>query len=121
MQRIRGNVRRYPDGWGEAHPLTGLMYCADCGGKMYVHRVNNVKRIPQYTCAEYSKTPVGTRCPTQHRINADVVLTLVADMLRAIADYSKNDRAEFVRTVQEAQTEQQNGDINRRKARLAAA
>ena len=25
--------------WGEAHPLTGLMYCADCGGKMYVHRI----------------------------------------------------------------------------------
>ena len=37
VQRIRANVRRYPDGWGEAHPLTGLMYCADCGGKMYVH------------------------------------------------------------------------------------
>ena len=31
VQRIRSNVRRYPDGWGEAHPLTGLMYCADCG------------------------------------------------------------------------------------------
>ena len=26
VQRIRSNVRRYPDGWGEAHPLTGLMY-----------------------------------------------------------------------------------------------
>lgn len=37
VQRIRSNVRRYPDGWGEAHPLTGLMYCADCGSKMYVH------------------------------------------------------------------------------------
>ena len=30
VQRIRANVRRYPDGWGETHPLTGLMYCADC-------------------------------------------------------------------------------------------
>ena len=36
VQRIRGNARRYPDGFGEAHPLTGLMYCADCGGKMYL-------------------------------------------------------------------------------------
>ena len=43
MQKIRGNVRRYPDGWGEAAPLTGLLYCADCGGKMYVHRTNNGK------------------------------------------------------------------------------
>ena len=40
VQRIRGQVRRYPDGWGEAHPLTGLMYCADCGGKMYVKSVS---------------------------------------------------------------------------------
>ena len=31
---------------GEAHPLTGLMYCADCGGKMYVHRTYNGKRVP---------------------------------------------------------------------------
>ena len=28
VQRIRGNARRYPDGFGEAYPLTGLMYCA---------------------------------------------------------------------------------------------
>ena len=26
---------------------TGLLYCADCGGKMYVHRTNNSKRISQ--------------------------------------------------------------------------
>ncbi|WP_330592258.1 recombinase family protein, partial [Fusicatenibacter saccharivorans] len=45
VQKIRVNVRRYPDGWGEAAPLTGLLYCADCGGKMYVHRTNNGKRI----------------------------------------------------------------------------
>ena len=48
QQENRGNVRRYPDGWGEAAPLTGLLYCADCGGKMYVHRTNNGKRISQY-------------------------------------------------------------------------
>ena len=47
VQKIRGNVRRYPDGGGEAAPLTGLLYCADCGGKMYVHRTNNGKRISQ--------------------------------------------------------------------------
>ena len=49
-QKIRSKVRRYPDGWGEAAPLTGLLYCADCGGKMYVHRTNNGKRISQYIC-----------------------------------------------------------------------
>ena len=121
VQRIRANVKRYPDGWGEAAPLTGLLYCADCGAKMYVHRTNNGKRISQYTCSNYSKTPVGVLCPTQHRINESAVLTLVSDMLRAIAEYSRNNRAEFVRTVQETQAAQQASDISKKKKRLSAA
>ena len=121
VQRIRGNARRYPDGFGEAHPLTGLMYCADCGGKMYVHRTYNGKRVPQYTCGQYGKYPIGSLCPTQHRIKAEAVLTLIADMLRVIAEYSRNDRAEFIRTVQETQVAQQTADISKKRKRLAAA
>ena len=100
-------------GWGEAAPLTGLLYCADCGGKMYVHRTNNGKRISQYTCSQYSKVPVGKLCTTQHRINEDVVLSLVSEMLKAIAEYAKHDRAEFVRVVQEAQSSQRSTEAIR--------
>ena len=121
VQKIRGNVRRYPDGWGEAAPLTGLLYCADCGGKMYVHRTNNGKRISQYTCSQYSKVPVGKLCTTQHRINEDVVLSLVSEMLKAIAEYAKLDRAEFVRVVQEAQSSQQTTEVRKQRTRLATA
>ena len=121
VQKIRGNVRRYPDGWGEAAPLTGLLYCADCGGKMYVHRTNNGKRISQYTCSQYSKVPVGKLCKTQHRINEDVVLSLVSEMLKAIAEYAKHDRVEFVRVVQEAQSSQQTAEVKKQRIRLATA
>ena len=121
VQKIRSNVRRYPNGWGEAAPLTGLLYCADCGGKMYVHRTNNGKRISQYTCSNYTKVPCGTLCPTQHRINESAVLTLVSDTLRAIAEYSRNDRKEFIHTVQETQVAQQSADISKKRRRLAAA
>ena len=120
-QKIRSNVRRYPNGWGEAAPLTGLLYCADCGGKMYVHRTNNGRRISQYTCSNYTKIPCGTLCPTQHRINESAVLTLVSDTLRAIAEYSRNDRTEFIHTVQETQVAQQSADISKKRRRLAAA
>ena len=120
-QKIRSNVRRYPNGWGEAAPLTGLLYCADCGGKMYVHRTNNGRRISQYTCSNYTKVPCGTLCPTQHRINESAVLTLVSDTLRAITEYSRNDRTEFIHTVQETQVAQQSADISKKRRRLAAA
>lgn len=88
---------------------------------MYVHRTNNGKRISQYTCSNYTKVPCGTLCPTQHRINESAVLTLVSDTLRAIAEYSKNDRTEFIHTVQETQVAQQSADISKKRKRLAAA
>ena len=121
VQKIRSNVRRYPNGWGEAAPITGLLYCADCGGKMYVHRTNNGKRISQYTCSNYTKVPCGTLCLTQHRINESAVLTLVSDTLRAIAEYSRNDRTEFIHTVQETQVAQQSADISKKRRHLATA
>lgn len=48
-------------------------------------------------------------------------MTLIADMLKAIAEYSKTDRAEFIKTVQEAQAAQQTTDISKKTRRLAAA
>ena len=118
VQRLRKNIRRYPDGWGEAHPLGGLLFCADCGGKMYVHRTNNGKRIAQFTCAEYGKIPVGTRCKTQHRVNADVVMTLIKETLREIINFSKEDEDEFVRIVRKAVASQQSDEASDQKARL---
>ena len=88
---------------------------------MYVHRTNNGKRISQYTCSQYIKVPCGTLCKTQHRINEDVVLSLVSDMLRAIAEYARHDRAEFVRVVQEAQSSQQTSEVKKQRTRLATA
>ena len=49
------------------------------------------------------------------------ILTLVSDTLRAIAEYSKNDRTEFIHAVQETQVAQQSADIAKKRRRLAAA
>ncbi|MBR6397963.1 MAG: recombinase family protein [Lachnospiraceae bacterium] len=118
VQRLRGNIRRYPDGWGEAHPLSGLMYCADCGAKMYVHRINNGKRIPQFTCSAYTKVPVGVLCKTQHRINADVVMKLIAETLKEIVKFSEEDEEAFREAVFQATASHQDQDMIDKKMRL---
>ena len=49
-------------------------------------------------------------------------LHLIADTLRAIADYSKNNRIEFVQTVQDAQIANRSAsDISKKKKRLTVA
>lgn len=118
VQRIRGNVKRYPDGWGEYHPLTGLMYCADCGSKMYVHRTSNYKNIPYYTCSAYTKTPCGMLCPSAHRIKAEVVLNLIQDTLKDIKKYLDEDNEAFICSIQNEMEEKEKIEIEKKKVRL---
>lgn len=118
VQRIRGNVKRYPDGWGEYHPLTGLMYCADCGSKMYVHRTNNYKNIPYYVCSNYKKVPCGTLCPSAHRIKAEVVLNLIRETLKDIKKYLYEDNEAFIRSIQNEMEEKEKIEIEKKYTRL---
>ena len=118
VQRIRGNVKRYPDGWGEYHPLTGLMYCADCGSKMYVHRTNNYKNIPYYVCSNYKKVPCGTLCPSAHRIKAEVVLNLIQETLKDIKNYIDKDNEAFTRSIQNEMKEKEKVEIEKQRVRL---
>ena len=118
VQRIRGNVKRYPDGWGEYHPLTGLMYCADCGSKMYVHRTNNYKNIPYYVCSNYKKVPCGTLCPSAHRIKAEVVLNLLQETLKDIKNYLGEDNEAFIRSIENEMEEKEKVDIEKQRVRL---
>lgn len=118
VQRIRGNVKRYPDGWGEYHPLTGLMYCADCGSKMYVHRTNNYKNIPYYVCSNYKKVPCGTLCPSAHRIKAEVVINLIQETLKDIKNYLDEDNEAFTRSIQNEMEEKEKVEIEKQRVRL---
>lgn len=120
VQKVRGTVRRYPDGWGELHPMTGLMYCADCGAKMYVHRAYNGTRKAQYTCSAYGKVPVASLCPTQHRVSEENVLQLIKELLREIAGQANLDRNAFIQAIREAQEQQESSDITRQRAKLEA-
>jgi len=119
VQRIRANVRRRPDGWGYVHPLTGLVYCADCGGKLYVHRITNGKDNPQYVCGNYGKAPSGTKCKTPPRISANSLLLLIQESLKEVFTYAKADAEAFSNTVLDLLSSQEQIDTETRKKQLA--
>jgi DNA invertase Pin-like site-specific DNA recombinase len=117
VQRLRANVKRYPDGWGYVHPLTGLVYCADCGAKLYVHRIYNGKDLPMYVCA--NSTKADNRQCTGHRIAAEKLIELIAEVLREITKYAKEDKAAFTRAVQERFTSKQTEEVKAQQKQLA--
>ena len=117
VQRIRSNVKRRPDGWGYVHPLTGLVFCADCGAKLYVHRIYNGQDRPMYVCGNATKT--DSRQCTGHRIEAAKLMKLVAETLKTISQYAKEDEAAFAQKVSEALSTRQTNEIKSQKKQLA--
>jgi len=121
---LRSGIKRRPDGWGYTHPLSGLMFCADCGGKLYVHRVYNGKDKPTAVCGNYAKaydkvSSATIKCKSGHRIDAVTLMELIRDTIKAIADYAKTDKTGFIKSVQETLAAQQTNDIKNQKKRLA--
>ena len=120
VQRMRASIRRYPDGWGEVHPLAGLLYCADCGSPMYIHRTGNGNRTANFSCSGYGKVPVGSKCASGHWVNADSVMKLIQETLREIVRFSKEDEEEFTCSVRSEIENRQSSEMKGQKTRLTA-
>jgi len=121
VQRILENapVRR-PNGDGEIHPLSGLLFCKDCGAKMHIridYRRGGKKHIA--FCSEYRKGKGrNPKCHSPHNIDADLLMQTVADVLRRIADYSISNRADFEALVKESLAIQQTDEVKKQQKRI---
>ena len=121
VQRILENapVKR-PNGDGEIHPLSGLLFCKDCGAKMHI-RIdyrNGGKRHVAY-CSEYHKGKTkNPKCSSPHIMDADLLMQTVADVLKKIAEYSISNRAEFEALVKKSLAMQQTDKTKKQQKRI---
>lgn len=96
VQKIRDGRRR-PSRMGEMGMLSGMMYCADCGAKMYQVRANSWTHDKEhFVCATYRKVKGGC---SSHQIRNVMVELLVAEDLRKVLAFAKEREAEFIRIV----------------------
>ena len=107
VQKLRKTVRR-PDIIQDANPLTGLLYCADCSGKMFRHRKqyntkSEGKKIYDiYECGAYSRSRRSTiqEC-SGHYVPTDAVGELILITLRTICPWAIQNKEEFAACVRE--------------------
>jgi DNA invertase Pin-like site-specific DNA recombinase len=99
-QRCRRTIRRY-DKAGTPNHMTGLVYCADCGSRMYRHRKLAVTYDSQdfYSCKDFSS--YSPEC-TMHYIKTSVLRALVLDAIKRTSAFVLTDEGEFIRRVREA-------------------
>lgn len=87
---------------GFVHPLSGFLFCADCGGKMKMNSTMNkdrTKYLYSFNCGEHLR--FGKAICFSHSISAKVLEEIVLDDIRTMAQRivldEKAIREEFIR------------------------
>ena len=106
-QKLRKTPKRI-DTLGEANPLTGLLYCADCGEKMYNHRSkggteNNPYPSDFFDCSSYTLArQKRTAACCGHYITTKALRTLILDTIRTVSTFAISNQAAFMEKVRSA-------------------
>ena len=86
VQRIRAGRRKLTPA-GEPNMLAGMLYCPDCGRKMYQARMRSRKPpIDYFVCSSYRKIRNGC---TRHSVRNDLVEEILLDALRNVTTYPR--------------------------------
>ena len=81
VQTLREHKRR-PNRTGEVSIFSGLLYCADCGEKLYYNATNNYRREGAYfCCSSYRKNTANC---SAHYIREKVLYELVLESLKRV-------------------------------------
>ena len=96
VQRIRDGRRRVTP-MGEMPVLSGMVFCADCGAKLYQVRGRSLPQSEYMVCATYRKK--GKHLCTSHQVRNSVLEELILDGIRSVTAYARDHEDEFVELV----------------------
>lgn len=105
---------------GELGLFSGLIYCADCGSKLYLKRKANTKSNQDaYICSRYKKRIDDFLC-TRHGVQVKVLEQIVLAKVREIVEFATENEAEFVEIVS-SRSKETTGAAAKKLNREAAA
>lgn len=126
VQKLIQTPRR-KDTIGESNPLTGLVFCADCGAKMYNHRARpyidkNGKQKPgwdDYDCSTYKLSTRRTQTVCcSHHISTKALRELILYTIQTVSKYAITNREDFIERIRRASTVKQDKTAKEKKRKL---
>ena len=117
VQRVRKNRRRLTK-MEEQNKYSGLVFCADCGSNMVLHRARTMSAsYNHFTCRTYKKD--GESC-TGHYIRECVLDEVVLEDLRRVTAMARERPEEFAAYIGSRQSAEIQREIRRQEKELAA-
>ena len=118
VQELRKHRRR-PTKSGIVSPFSGLLYCADCGEKLYYSVTNNYKREQAYFfCSSYRK---NSDVCSAHYIRERVVEQIALESMQRILLNVQAFEKEFARKQMDCYTEDKKKQLAAKRRELSKA
>ena len=115
-------VRRRTDSTGKANPLTGKVFCAECGAALNNHRslakATGRASDDYYDCPTYSQGKGDCCC---HYVTTEFLRTAILDSIRSVARYAITDEAAFAERVRSLSTLQHTNAVKEKAEEIAKA
>lgn len=138
VQNLRKHTRR-TDSLGEANPLTGKVFCGECGSLMYNHRRKNGRVRVYYTSKgerreSYSKPEDCYACSKHiltrqtykaacsgHHIRTSALRSIVLECIRKTCSYVQSNPEEFLELYTQISESQNQSHLQELRSRITKA
>ncbi|MBQ2766478.1 MAG: recombinase family protein [Clostridia bacterium] len=118
VQKVREGKRRR-NNMGELDKYSGLLYCADCGSKLYFVRGKSIKPSDyNFICSRYRKH-IGEQLCTAHRIREVALDEIILEEIRRITYYARTKTREFVEFINKKSSSENRRELTAKTNELA--
>lgn len=118
VHELRKNKRR-PTATGRTSPFSGLVFCADCGAKLYFCASKSTKPNQEWFCCSNYKSGRGS-CKI-HYIRNVVLEKIVSEAISDLCTFVRCHESEFVEIMEQRQNGIKNASLQKMKKAVADA
>ena len=112
VQEVRQHKKRTAKHMDEPNIFSGLVFCADCGKPMVLHRATTMKKLEyNFKCYTYGKKG-KTACSAHHIRECDLT-QIVLDDLRRVTHFARMKERQFAAHINQKNSAELRQEMNR--------
>ena len=111
VQTVRQHKKRTPKQMDEPNMFSGLVYCADCGKLLVLHRASTMKKTKyNFQCYTFGKRGKGNCSP--HHIREMDLMKIVLDDIRRVTHSARTQERQFAQYINQKNSVELRREMN---------